>query len=128
MLVFMSNSTYTDSVNYHHIVGEIKNTGFQTATYVEVIATYYNSTGGVVATSYTFTNPSDVGVNIKAPFDLTLEPSRAALIDHYKLTAGANEYAVVSEYSNMMGLAAMLIPLTILVVLAQRRTRKQNII
>ena len=119
-LVFLSNSSYI-SHGYFYIVGEIKNTATQSANYAEVIATYYNSTGGVIASGYTFTNPTTVGPNSSAPFELTLDQTRTALVDHYSLTAGANEYAVVSEYSNLVGLAVTLIPLTIIIFLVHKK-------
>jgi len=112
LLKFIQNSSYMDSINFLHVIGQIQNTGAST-TYVKAIATFYNSSGGIVATSFTYTDPSSLAANQTAPFEILLS-SRTNLVHSYSLTADSNEYAVVSEFSVPTILVASLIPLSIL--------------
>ncbi|MDI6690478.1 MAG: FxLYD domain-containing protein [Candidatus Bathyarchaeota archaeon] len=102
-LEILSNSSYIDAVGCMHVVGEIKNIATGNATYVKVIATFYNSTGHVVATDFTYSDPSDISPGQKAPFDvLLIHKNRAPLVATYALTAESNQYAVVSEFPSIL--------------------------
>ena len=59
------------------------------AQFVKVTGTYYDSSNQVVATDFTYTNPSDIGPGQKAPFELTLLSASIPVsqIDHYNLIA-----------------------------------------
>jgi hypothetical protein len=68
------------------VVGEVKNTGTQAATYVEVIATFYDATGEVVATDFTYADPYDLAAGQTAPFEvLELDDTQVAKISSYEL-------------------------------------------
>jgi hypothetical protein len=99
-LRMLSNSSYTDTSGFMHIVGEIQNDGVSRATFVEVLATLYDSGGNVVLTDFTFTDPSDIDPGEKAPFDIlvTVE-DRIPLVDSYSLNAQSNQYSLVPELS-----------------------------
>lgn len=94
-LRILSNSTYTDGSGNLHIIGEIKNNGTAQAAFVRVIATYYNSTGGVVATEYNYADPNDLDSNQTAPYDIFLSSDRTPYVHHYDLTADSTQYALV---------------------------------
>jgi hypothetical protein len=73
-LVILSNTPSVDIAGYHNIVGEVKNNGATQSTYVKVVCTYYDSAGKVMGKSYTFTDPSDLGLGDTAPFELSSYP------------------------------------------------------
>jgi hypothetical protein len=73
-LTILSNTASIDSLGYHKVVGEVKNSGIRESTYVEVISTYYDSTGKVIGKSYTFTDPDSIAVGNTAPFELSSYP------------------------------------------------------
>ncbi|MFB3889099.1 MAG: FxLYD domain-containing protein [Candidatus Bathyarchaeia archaeon] len=94
-LKILSNTSYVGQTGNLHVVGEIQNNGNNTANYVEVFATFYDTAGNVVAEESTFSNPSTLSAGQKAPFDiLFVEKARVPLIDHYVLTAESNEYSL----------------------------------
>ncbi len=88
-LKFMTSSSFIDLADYFHVVGEIQNTSPGVLRFVEVIGTFYDATNRVVATSSTYTNPSDIGPGNKAPFDLTILSASVPVtqIYNYSLTA-----------------------------------------
>ncbi len=119
-LQFLSNSSYI-SYGTHHIVGEIKNLGPTKATYVKVIAVYFNSTGSLIDTQYSYTSPTDLEVNQTAPFDILLfDDARALLVDHYMIFAQSTQYTVVPEFSGLSFLAVF-VSLTAIIVLIKAR-------
>jgi hypothetical protein len=120
-LEILSNSSYISATGSMHIVGEIKNIGTMTATYVKIIATFYDSEGEVVATDFTFADPHDIEPDQKAPFDMILtEKSRVPLVESYALTAESNQYAVVPEFPSFLILPLFMIA-TLLAVIVYRR-------
>ena len=50
----------TISLPQYRIVGEVQNNGTQTAKFVQVSATLYDSNNKVIGTDFLFTNPSDI--------------------------------------------------------------------
>jgi len=99
-LQILSDSSYTDSVGYYHVVGEIQNQGAATSSFTKVCATFYDSSRKVVDADFTYTNPSDVASGAKAPFEIMIvDSSRVPLISSYSLTAQSNTYALISASS-----------------------------
>ena len=88
-LKFLSSSNFIDAADYFHVVGEVQNTSPGVLRFVEVIGTFYDANNRVVATSNTFTNPSDLGPGSKAPFDLAVLSASVPVtqIYNYSLTA-----------------------------------------
>jgi len=88
-LQILSHNSFTDSIGYLHVVGEIKNNYPSTATFVTIVGTFYNINNQVVGTQFTYANPSDIGSGEKAPFELILSSASVpiSLIDHYNLRA-----------------------------------------
>ena len=108
-LQILSNSSYVDVINYHHIVGEIKNIGVTSTTFVKVIATYYNSTGQVIATAFTYANPDTINAGNTSPFDVLLvHTQRTPLILKYVLTAESTQFAIVPEFPSWFILSILL--------------------
>jgi hypothetical protein len=87
----LSHNSFIDSIRYMHVVGEVRNNLPTTATYVKVTGTFYNTNNEVVGTEFTFTSPSDIGAEQKAPFDLALLSASVpnSMIDHYELQASS---------------------------------------
>ncbi len=123
-LEILSNSSYIDGIGWMHIVGEIKNIGGVMATYVKIIATYYNGTGGVVDTEFTFSDPSDIDPDQTAPFDITLSSERVPYVNSYELTAESTQYAIIPEFSTLTSMLLILIMLAVAIVIYKRRLLK----
>jgi hypothetical protein len=88
-LQILSDNSFTDSIGYFHVVGEVKNNSPTIAQFVQVTGTFYDSNNRVVGTQFTYTNPSDIGAGQKAPFDLILMSASVPIsqIDDYNLQA-----------------------------------------
>ncbi len=68
-LKVQGTSSNIDQIGYFHALGEVTNTASTTAKSVMVVLTFYNSTGGVVDASFTFTSPSDLNAGETGSFD-----------------------------------------------------------
>ena len=120
-LQILSNSSYTDHYGSMHIVGDIKNIGESTTTFVKVIATFYDSTGNVMDCDFTFSELDELVPNQISPFEiLYTRDERIPFIETYVLTAESSQYAIVPELSSM--LIAMLFMIgTVLAVVACKK-------
>ena len=67
----VSQRAYGDEYTFH-IVGEVQNTGSDSAEFVQIVASFYGGNGQFVGTSYTFTAPTTVSPGTKAPFDIQM--------------------------------------------------------
>jgi len=120
-LEILSHSSYVDAAGFMHVVGEIKNIANGTATYVKIAATFYNSTGHVVATAFTFSDPSDLNPNQKAPFEvLLLYTNRVPLVHTYELTGESNEYALIPEFPPIINLLLLILITTVVTFLPRK--------
>jgi hypothetical protein len=63
-------TSYTDENGYYHLVGEVLNSGNSNMENVEIIATYYDSSGTVIGTGDTDTELYVLPVNTATPFDV----------------------------------------------------------
>lgn len=82
----LSQSTNIDGLGYYHVVGEVKNTGSQTVTYVKVVGTFYDSSWKVVAAEFTYTDPSTLVAGQTAPFDVfILSTTLSGKVSSYEL-------------------------------------------
>jgi hypothetical protein len=88
-LQILSHKLFTDSRDYLHVVGEIKNNYPSTTTFVRIVGTFYDINNQVIGTQFTYSNPSDICPGEKAPFVLVLSSSSIPIsqIDHYSLQA-----------------------------------------
>ena len=97
-LVIVSDNGFNDNdpnLPQYHIVGEVQNNGQQTAKFVEVSATLYDSNNKVIGTEFTFTKPSDIEPGQKAPFEITVDTDKVMggdlnIIDHYAVQASSS--------------------------------------
>lgn len=123
-LEMLSNSSYTDTDGWMHIVGEIQNNDTATANYVMVCATLYDSGGKVVLTGYTYTDPYDINSGDTAPFEIVmLEDDRVPMVASYSLNAQSNEYSLIPEWPNLLIMLAVLPILTGAILFGKKRAR-----
>jgi hypothetical protein len=126
-LEILSDSSYIDHVGFMHVVGEIKNIANGTATDVIVAATFYNTTGHVVATAFTYSDPSDLSPGQTAPFEVLLvATNRVPLVASYELTADSTQYALVPEFSLTMHSTFILTALIAITLLKQDKKKNNH--
>lgn len=84
----LSDNSFTDSVGYFHVVGEVKNNSPNSVRFVKIIGTFYDSSNQVVATDFTYTNPTNIDSGGTAPFEIILSSASIPIsqISNYKLT------------------------------------------
>jgi hypothetical protein len=87
----ISQNSYIDSLKNLNVVGTVKNTGAQNATFVEIIATFYDANGKVVMTDYTYSKPDSLNAGQQASFKL-IEPYQVNKINHFTLQVQCNEH------------------------------------
>jgi hypothetical protein len=96
-LVVVSDNGFNDNdpnLPQYHIVGEVQNNGSETAKFVEVSATSYDSNNKVIGTGSTFTKPENIDPGQKAPFEITVGTNDVmggdlSIIDHYAIQASS---------------------------------------
>ena len=83
----LSSNSFIDSIGYLHVVGEIENGTPNSVSYVKAIATFYDKRNNVVATDFSYTNPTDLGPGDKAPFEIILTSASIPIsqIDHQSI-------------------------------------------
>lgn len=86
---------YDDEYGYTHIVGEVKNKGPETANFVKVIANFYDSTGDIIRTSFSYTTLSDIYPGSSSPFEITVDYVDTSI--SYALYAESQESGVYFE-------------------------------
>lgn len=74
-LEIKSATTYFD-MGYYYIVGEVLNTTNSNINFVKVVATFYNETGTVIGTDFTYTELDIVTPNDTAPFKISSYPDK----------------------------------------------------
>jgi hypothetical protein len=80
----LGSNSFIDSIGYLHLVGEIENSTPNSVSYVKAIGTFYDKSNNVVATDFSYTNPTDLGPGDKAPFEIILTSASIPIsqIDH----------------------------------------------
>lgn len=87
-LEILGDSYYLDTMGILHLVGEVKNNSPSVAEFVKIIGTFYDNQGNVIATKSTYTDPSNISSNEKAPFELlVLDSAIGEKITKYRLMA-----------------------------------------
>ena len=85
-LVIVSSSLYTDSDRTTlHVAGEVRNTTTDYMDYVEITGTFFDASGQVVASEYTFTHVDLVAPGATAGFDLGLVNGAELGVSRYEL-------------------------------------------
>jgi len=116
-----SHSRYLDSINWLHIVGEIKNIASEEATFVKIAATCFDHEGRVVYAGLGFSDPYDLNPGQTAPFEILIESDRASKVATYELQAQSNQYNIIPEFPIIPLIAAVSLVATSMIF---RRTRK----
>jgi hypothetical protein len=95
-----SQAASSDSAGIYHVTGEVNNTGTSVAHAVEVIATYYNASGGVVQVGSSLTNPVDLSPGQSGYFDVSSDdPAMSARITTFALQVqSASPVFPIPEY------------------------------
>ena len=90
-LTVINDSWGTDNDGYYRVTGTVKNTGSQASNKTAVIATFYNSTGSVVALGFSeYLTPASIPAGGTASF--TIYPS-----DYDAVTANIASYSLIIQ-------------------------------
>jgi hypothetical protein len=68
-LEVLNSTSYFDSYNEYHVVGEIRNQYGESRTFVKAFVTLYDANGEVIGADYSYTNPDDLAPGQTASFD-----------------------------------------------------------
>jgi len=94
-LEISSHTSSTDANGYYVVTGFVKNTGTQSPNQVSVVATFYNSTGSVVALGYCDLTPSSIAPGSTASF--TIYP-----LDYDAVVDKISSYSLLIQAPNTM--------------------------
>jgi len=98
ILQIMQSITFIDEAGFQKVNGTVKNLATSNATYVKVVATFYNPQGKVVGATYGYTKPSTIMPSHTELFELELG-QKADNFSSYSLAAESMEYAAVSPHA-----------------------------
>lgn len=85
-LTIQGVTDHLGSYGYYYINGEVTNTGTEAVTFVKLVAAMYDSTGALVDTDFTYTDPSDLSPGQTAPFEFMIDTDDLpGTIDNYEL-------------------------------------------
>jgi hypothetical protein len=85
-LSIRDDTSNVDSNDSFHVVGEVINESTEPYDFVQVIGTFYDATGAVVAADFTFTERYVVKADGSSPFELVIVDGGTLGIASYKLT------------------------------------------
>jgi len=90
---------------WYEIVGGVVNGGSEPTQYVKVVASFYDETGRVIGTDFTYTDPSDLAAGQSAPFEITVtDEGISDDIESVKLAAQSTDYFAIDP--ELLGLGA----------------------
>ncbi len=93
--VIQNDSSYTDSIGYYHVVGEVLNTGDASLTLIKISGVFKDSGSQVVDTELTYAYADYLPAGQKTPFDLFIsDTQRSAHVASYNL---ALEYEAATQ-------------------------------
>jgi hypothetical protein len=92
-LEISSHTSSTDAYGYYKVTGVVKNTGTQSTNQASVVATFYNSTGSVVATGASYLTPSSIAPGSTASF--TIYP-----LDYLAVIGEVSSYSLLIQTLN----------------------------
>jgi hypothetical protein len=73
LISVLSSSSFTDDLGDYHVVGEVKNNSpTDSINYVKIVATFYDNTGKVVGTDFTYSNIDVLRPAEKSSFEIIL--------------------------------------------------------
>ena len=85
-IVLLSQKLKKGDYGYNDIVGQVKNIGNGTATYVQIGLSTYDKDGGVVGTDSTYTTADKLKPNQKSTFDIMSSKDNFKKMSYYELT------------------------------------------
>jgi hypothetical protein len=92
-LEISSHESSTDAYGYYRVTGVVKNTGTQSTNQASVVATFYNSTGSVVAVGTSYLTPSSIAPSSTASF--TIYP-----LDYLAVMGEISSYSLLIQTLN----------------------------
>ena len=92
-LEISSHESSTDAYGYYMVTGVVKNTGTQSTNQASVVATFYNSTGSVVAVGTSYLTPSSIAPGSTASF--TIYP-----LDYLAVAGQVSSYSLLIQTQN----------------------------
>ena len=87
--------SFTDSINNYHVVGEVTNQGNQVTKFVKVAGAFYNDQNQLVAVGSSYTDPSDLGPGVTAPFEIIVSEPAVEQIMSARLNAQSEDYSMI---------------------------------
>jgi hypothetical protein len=86
-LDILNSTSYFDSSDAYHVVGEIRNQYAEQRTFVKAFVTMYDAQGKVIGVDYTYTNPDTLNPGQTASFDTDVyfwkyKPDRGKVASH----------------------------------------------
>jgi hypothetical protein len=96
VLTIQEGEQRINDLGWYEIVGEVVNGGTDDTEFVKVVATFYDETGRVIDTDFTYTDPTDVPAGQSAPFELTVtDEDISDDIESVKLSAQSQDYFAI---------------------------------
>ena len=85
--LIQNSSSYTDSLGYYHVVGEVLNNGDASLTFIKISGVFKDSSSQVADTEITYAYADYLPAGQKAPFDLFIaDTQKSAQVASYTLT------------------------------------------
>jgi hypothetical protein len=89
--------SHLDDIGDVHIIGEVTNQGGAMATFVKVSGAFYNSSNGVVAADFTYTDPENLEPRQTAPFDIVVNTPTINKITSALVNVDSNQYSSINS-------------------------------
>jgi hypothetical protein len=67
------------------LIGQVQNNVGKDVEYVQITTTFYDQVGDILATDFTYTDPTDLKPNMKAPFEMYLDEDVADGYESYDI-------------------------------------------
>lgn len=88
-MTFGAENTYRDGIGYFHVVGEVENTGTRNGEYTKISATFYDESGAVYDTAFSYASREIIPAGEKSPYEVSVEDSDAKITD-YKISVSTS--------------------------------------
>ena len=86
-------------------IGQVQNNIDKNVEYVQIIATFYDQNGEMIGSKSTYSEPSDLKPNMKAPFEMFLDDDVAKDLSFYDITLTWRHPGETEEYSHIYELS-----------------------
>jgi hypothetical protein len=89
----LSSSSFMDDIGYYYVIGEVKNNSPKDSmNFVKITSTFYDDTGKVVGTDFTYTNVDVLRPAQKSSFEIILtDAAQSQKVSSYKLSASGDK-------------------------------------